>query len=173
MLLQRLWKRATIGAAGEVCAEEERCYFNSAGAARRFAARMVSRSQQAMRHLYALKRLARRFSAEELRGLSPDASNKWLALVRTHARAFRQEIAELRQELKPIFSPTASGDSLPDGPQVYDTAGVAQAIERLFELGSANDRVVLSAFTTSLRVAPTPPRSRRHSSGNRCKPPRH
>jgi Putative zinc-finger len=135
---------------GTMAAESDlRSYFNSADEARRFAARMVSRSQQAMRHLYALKRLASRFSAEELKELSPDASNKWLALVRTHARAFRQEVSELRQELKPIFSPPALGSSLPDGPQIYDTASVIQAIERLFELGSANERVVLSAFTIS------------------------
>jgi hypothetical protein len=37
------------------------------------------------------------FEVVGLRELSPDANNKWLALVCTHARAFRQEVSELRR----------------------------------------------------------------------------
>jgi hypothetical protein len=139
---------------GTIPAESDlQSYFNNADEAQRFAARIVSKSQQAMRRLYALKRLTSQFSAEEINRLSSDAGDKWLALIRSHARAYRQEVSELRRELKPIFFASASGESPPDGFQLADMASVARAIERLFELGSANDRVILSAFTTSSESA--------------------
>ncbi|MGH9944984.1 MAG: hypothetical protein ACRD9R_21755, partial [Pyrinomonadaceae bacterium] len=135
---------------GSMAAEFElRSYFNSDEQARQFAARMVSRSRQAMSHLYALRRLSKQFSVEELRALSPEAHQKWLALARSHARAYQREIAGLRQELQPIFFPSASSAGAQSGPEITDTYSVVHAIQRLFELGSANDRVILSAFTTS------------------------
>jgi len=135
---------------GSMAAESElRSYFKSDDEARQFAARMVSHSQRAMRHLYALKRLSNQFSAEELRSLGPEARAKWLALVRAHARAYRQEIAGLRQELRPVFFPSASETAAPGGAEITDAASVLSAVTRLFELGSANDGVILSAFTTS------------------------
>jgi hypothetical protein len=67
-----------------------------------------------------------------------------------HARArFPARGIGAPAKLKPIFCPAAFGDSLPEGPQIYDTASAVNAIERFFELGSANERVVLSAFTIS------------------------
>lgn len=139
---------------GSMAAESElRSHFKSDDEARRFAARMVSRSQRAMRHLYALRRLSHQFSAEELNRLSTEARAKWLALVRAHARSYRQEIAGLRQELQPVFFPSAPEAAAPDEAALTDTSGVVRAIERLFELGSANDGVILSAFTISSDAA--------------------
>jgi hypothetical protein len=40
-----------------------------------------------------------------------------------------------------------------DNSEVADAVSVVRAIERLFEMGSANDRVILSAFTTSSESA--------------------
>lgn len=135
---------------GSMAAESAlRSYFNSDEQARQFAARMVSRSRQAMSHLYALKRLAGQFSAEELHTLSPAARDKWLALIRTHARAYQQGVAGLRQELQPIFFPSASAAGVQSDPEITDIYSVMHAIQRLFKLGSANDHVILSAFTTS------------------------
>jgi anti-sigma factor RsiW len=135
---------------GTMAAEADlRAYLQSDEQARLFAARMVSRSQSAMRHLYALRRLANQFSTEELRALSPEARAKWLSLVRSHARSYQQELAGLRQELRPIFFPSASQGRAQDNSEVADAVSVVRAIERLFEIGSANDRVILSSFTTS------------------------
>jgi hypothetical protein len=135
---------------GAVAAEAElRSYFKSDEEARQFAARMVSRSQRAMRHLYALRRLSNQFSAEELRALESEARAKWLSLIRSHARAYLQEASGLRRELQLIFSATAQSTGTQVGRAIDDPAEVVQAVERLFELGSANDRVILLAFTTS------------------------
>ncbi len=117
--------------------------------ARAFATRMVGRSREAMRHAWALKRLINQFSAEELRTLAPEARAKWFSLIRDHARAFERETAGLRQELQPIFSPGAGGNGSGAEITIAGDADLDRAVERLFELGSANDQVVRSAFTIS------------------------
>jgi hypothetical protein len=128
---------------------ELRSYFGSDEQARQFAARMVSRSQRAMRHLYALKRLANQFSPEELRSLAPEAKAKWFSLVRSHARTYQQEVGALRQELRLVFFSSAPPDASAAESEITDTSGMVQAVNQLFNLGSANDRVILSAFTSS------------------------
>ncbi len=139
---------------GSMAAESElRAYFGNEEQARQFAAQMVSRSQRAMRHLYALKRLSNHLSAEELSSLSAEARAKWLSLVRSHARSYRQEATGLRQELRTVFFPSASQGGAQDGSEITDTASLMRAIERLFEIGTANDRVILWAFTTSIEGA--------------------
>jgi hypothetical protein len=135
---------------GAIAAGSElRAYFKSDDEARQFAARMASRSQRAMRHLYAMRRLSNQFSAAELRALTPEARAKWLSLVRSHARAYLQEANGLRRELQPIFSESAQSASAHGGPPISDPAKVVRAVEELFALGSANDRVIRSAFKTS------------------------
>ena len=128
---------------------ELRSYFGSEEQARQFAARMVSRSQRAMRHLYALKRLANQFSPQELSSLTPEAKAKWLSLVRSHARTYQHEVGLLRQELRLVFFSSAPPDAPAAASEIADTSGLVQAINHLFNLGSANDRVILSAFTSS------------------------
>ncbi len=118
---------------------------------RQYASRVVRRSHQGMRHLYALKRVASQFSAEELQALNPAARAKWVELIRKHARAFQGESAYLRQELQPVFfrgTPQTSGWG---GSEINDAAEIVQAIDLLFDLGSSNDRVIRSAFTVSAR----------------------
>jgi hypothetical protein len=119
----------------------------------RFATRMLNRSRQALSHAGALKQLAGRFSQEDLRTLTPEGRAKWLAVVSTHARAVEQESARLRLELQPIFFPAAPSDEAPDASSITDEASLLRAVERLFELVSANDRVIRSAFTISTESA--------------------
>lgn len=116
---------------------------------RRFASRMIGRSSQAMSHAAALKRLINQFSAEDLRTLTPEARATWLTLIRNHARAFQSETARLRQELRPIFFPAAPLDAPQDGARITNDADLLRAIVRLFELGSANDEAIRSAFSVS------------------------
>ncbi len=124
--------------------------------ARQFASRMVGRSHTAMRHAGALRRLLNQFSPEDLRHLSAEARSKWLALVQMHARAFEQETARLCLDLQPIFFQSVPADDRPErleGIDITDDASLAQAVERLFELGSANDQVISSALTISANSA--------------------
>lgn len=75
----------------------------------------------------------------------------------------------LRQELQPIFF---FGGSIGDGSEavdITDDASLAQAIQRLLEIGLANDEVIRSAFAVSSEGSNTTGiRSRRfwHSLGS-------
>ncbi len=132
---------------------ELRRYFSSKGVAAgqvdqevtRFANRIVNRSLQVMTHAWAIKRLAERFSPEQLSTLAPDARAKWLAIVRAHAQSVRQETASLRQELQPVF-PASSIQGGEEKIEISSDADLLRAIERLFEVCAANDRIVSSAF---------------------------
>ncbi len=109
---------------------------------------MVDRSLVALRHAGALERLAQRFSLEQLRTLDPEARNKWLGLLRAHSQALERELTGLRRDLGPLISSSAVGDS-PAGLKIESDQDLQQAIHRLFELCSANDQVIRSAFTVS------------------------
>jgi len=153
-------RKVEIASSSIAVESELRGYFAREGervdeAVRQYADRMVTRSERAMRHIYALKRLTNQFSAEELRSLSPEARDKWLSLVRSHARSFERETVTLRQELRPVFFPSAPQGGVSSESQITNTSGVTSAVERLFELGSANDRVIRSAFATSTEGAVT------------------
>ena len=115
--------------------------------ARVFAARMVSRSHSAMRHAWALKRLLSQFSASDLAKLQPEAHAKWIALIKSHARAFENESRNLRSQLEPIFGAGGAGGSSA-GP-ITDDASLMRAVERLVALAGTNYEVVRSAFTVT------------------------
>jgi len=121
----------------------------------RFAARMLGRSRQALSHAGTLKQLAGRFSEKDLLSLSPEAREKWLGVIRAHARACEQEVKRLRQELQPIF-PTNSADEGSEEAEITSDADLIRAAGRLFDLMSANDRAVRSAFTISTETGAIP-----------------
>jgi hypothetical protein len=124
-------------------------------AIRQYAGRMVSLSNRGMDHLWAMKRLVSQFSPEELRGLTPEAREKLLDLVRAHAHSFQQTNQSLRRELHPIFFPSQSAAGISSEGKLTDTNELSRTIEQLFSLGAANDRVIRSAFTSSSSVAMT------------------
>jgi len=113
----------------------------------RFANQAISKSRQAMYHAAAMKRLAERFSSEELRTLDPDARAKWLGLIRQHARLFQSQSAAVREELAPVFSMAASGGEPTS--EIVDTDALIRAVTHLFELSAANYNAIQSAFTIS------------------------
>jgi len=119
----------------------------------RFAIRVSARARQALQRAWALKRLAGRFSEEDLRSLNPEAREKWLDLIRAHARACEQEVKGLRQELQPVF-PTHSADEGSEEAGLANDADLIRAAGRLLDLMSANDRAVRSAFTISTGTDP-------------------
>ena len=128
-------------------APELRRHFQSDEQVREFAARMVNQSNRAMRHVYAMKRLLGQFSTEELRAMSPDAKNKWLSLIRSHASAYRTEAAGIRSDLQPIY-PNASGVAESAG-EISDDVSLIRAVNRLFDLASGNDSAIRSSFAMS------------------------
>ncbi|MCS6806507.1 MAG: hypothetical protein RMM98_15790 [Acidobacteriota bacterium] len=115
--------------------------------ARRFATRTVNRSNQAMSHVYALRRLVRQFSPAEIKNLSPEARSKWLNLITSHARNFVAANAALYQDLDGVFdAPTVSGAG---GVEINSADDLPRAIESLFAIASGSDRVIRSAMTIS------------------------
>jgi anti-sigma factor RsiW len=148
--------RAVEISGNTIAAEPDlRVYFAHEGedvdaAIRRFSGRMVSLSNQGMDHLWAMKRLLSQFSPGELRALTPEAREKWLGLIRNHARLYQQNIHSLRRELQPVFFPGQSAsEASAQGERIVDVNELSRIVERLFEQGSSNDRAIRSAFTAS------------------------
>jgi putative zinc finger protein len=139
----------TIAAAPEL-----RSYFARDGkdtdeAIRQYANRMVTLSGRGMDRLWAMKRLLNQFSAEQVRSFTPEARAKWISLIRAHARAYQQAIQSVQRNLQPIFFPTQSLATASNEAGIPDTNALARAVNELFDLGSSNDRVIRSAFTSS------------------------
>ncbi|MBO0797326.1 MAG: hypothetical protein J2P31_00745, partial [Blastocatellia bacterium] len=134
--------------------EELLRYFGGEGSqadeqVRQFAMQMLDRSRQALSRAGAIKRLAGRFSPDDLRTLSPETRAGWLNIIHAHARACEQDINWLRQELQPIFFRGSTSDEEDAGAAMSDDFEPARAAERLFELVSAIDRVIRSSFAIS------------------------
>jgi hypothetical protein len=112
---------------------------------RRFASRILGHSQSALFQASALNRMANRFNADQLRTLDPAARTKWLNILKGYAAVVRRETAALRGELQPIFGGMAEAN----GESVTSDSDLIASARRLYELASANDRVIRSAFTIS------------------------
>jgi hypothetical protein len=133
---------------------ELHAYFASKGkdtdeAVRQYAAQMVNLSAAAMDHLWAMRRLLNQFSDDRVRPLTPESRAKWIGLLRVHARSYQRKTEGLRRELHSVFFPGQSLAVSSEGPEIRDTNELSRVVEQLFELGSANDRVIRSAFTSS------------------------
>ncbi len=115
---------------------------------RRFSNRMLDQSREAMAHAWALKRLADRFSPEQLAALEKESRNKWLSMIGDHAQALLQETASLRQELQVIF-PNQINDNATEEIELSNDRDLLRAIERLFDLCSQYTQVLRSAFIIS------------------------
>jgi len=111
-----------------------------------FANQALNRSLKIMQHAWALKRLAARFSAEDLHALDSESRAKWLALIKQHAQALAQQNESLRRELLPVFAVSGMSDDAGEGIVIRTDDDLVRAIERLFEVCSGNDRVVRQAF---------------------------
>jgi DNA-directed RNA polymerase specialized sigma24 family protein len=135
--------------------EELRNYFRGSMKAdadiKEFAERTVDRSQEAMRHAWALKRLANQFSANDLRVLNPEARGKLFAIIREHARAFKQETGSLRRSIKLIFFPSEPPADLHVDAKLNGEDELLDAIGEMFEAAAANDRTIRLAFAVSGR----------------------
>lgn len=115
---------------------------------RRFADSAVDNSRQAVRNLWAIKKLLNQFTAEEIKNLSPESRAKWLSLIRSHAGSYRDKSGALRRSLKPVFFAGAD-DSVNSARQLKDTEDLRRTFNELFEVGTTNDKVIRSAFTAS------------------------
>jgi RNA polymerase sigma factor (sigma-70 family) len=117
---------------------------------REFSNRMIARSRQAMRHVFALKRLAEQFNEEQVHALSPDARAKRLSMFREHARQFESETRSLREQLEGVFASSAALSSDASvGTEINSEADLVRTVHRLFELSSSYNKAIGSAFAIS------------------------
>jgi RNA polymerase sigma factor (sigma-70 family) len=139
-----------------VAADQElRAYFeqkNPSGptdeAVRSYSSRVVNRAYRALFHAIELNKLVSRFANVDMRTVAPDAREKWLAMLREHAAAMDRETAALRDEIQPVFFPSASPPA-PERFSIDSDADLARAVERLHRFALSNNEAVRSAFTTS------------------------
>ncbi|HYL97473.1 MAG TPA: hypothetical protein VEZ90_00855, partial [Blastocatellia bacterium] len=113
---------------------------------KKFAAAALSDSREALRHAWALKRLAQEFSPEELQSLGPEARARRGQMIIEHARSARDELAKLSQQLGQVFGlqrPTA--EAFP----VTGDGAVSNEIAELTDSISAIDESVRSDFTVT------------------------
>jgi DNA-directed RNA polymerase specialized sigma24 family protein len=140
-------------------ADELRRYFAGEGAeveerVRQYARHMAEHATQTMLHEAELRRLARRFSIEELGALDTAASARWLGLIRRRAGALSAQLNLLGDELRPIFfiTPASSGSETP--PELAGDAALLRAIEQLHDQCAIVDRRLRAAFTLPTGDAP-------------------
>lgn len=122
-------------------------HFGGEAEARAFAARVVSRSGEAMSHVYALRRLSRQFSTAEVREMSAAARSKWASLIQSHARAFRNSRGDVGRELSSVFG----GNASPAGTsgEITDVDELVRTVERLLAEAASGDRAIRAALTVS------------------------
>jgi hypothetical protein len=147
-------QQVEINSEAVAAAPELRRHFQNDEQVREFSARIVSQSNSAMRHVYAMKRLLAQFSPEESRALTPEAKNKWLALIRAHASAYQSEAAGIRNELRPVYA-NASGAATESVAEISDDAALIRAVNRLVEFATSNDSTIRSAFAMSAAGTPS------------------
>ena len=70
-----------------------------------FSQAALEHARQALQHAYALDRLGRAFSAEELRAISPASRRQWAEMLARHAAALESELHQLHDQLVPITPP--------------------------------------------------------------------
>jgi len=115
---------------------------------RRFSTRITTMSYETVQRAMALKRLAGRFSSEDLRAMDAQTRAEWLTLIRNHARTLQREITALKQELGPVFPSAASVGAI-EPREIDHDAELIAAADRLFALCSEYDQSVHRAFSLS------------------------
>lgn len=114
---------------------------------RRFSAQILNRSRSVMSIAGTLKKLAGRFSKEDLKNMSPEARAQWLAVLHGHARNCQAENRKLRTDLQAVFGGGNSGSERVT--DINSDAELQQVAAQLFNEAAANDRIIRSAFTIS------------------------
>ncbi|MBO0859854.1 MAG: sigma-70 family RNA polymerase sigma factor [Chloracidobacterium sp.] len=114
---------------------------------RGFSRRALGHSRQALQYAWAMKKLAERFSPDDLQTMEAASREQWKSMLRHHAAALEREVRALRAELAPVFRPSGPPEESTEWPDLSDDAGLARAVSRLFELTSGADRGVQASFT--------------------------
>ena len=118
-------------------------------AVRQLSATVVQSSYRALFHAIELKRLKTRFSNNELRSVSPDAHNKWTQMVHQHANGYLVEVANIKRILGPLFFSKMKVQRPDTHIAMTNDDELGKAIDRIWQIALANNRIVRDAFTIS------------------------
>jgi hypothetical protein len=119
-------------------------------AIRNYSSRVSGTAYSAVFHAVELRQLLNRFASVDLRTVTPDAHEKFLAMVHQHATAFERDNAVLLKEIQPVFFP---GSSLGASEEIAieNDADLARAVDRLHKLAISNNDAIGAALTISTK----------------------
>lgn len=113
----------------------------------KFASTILNGSREAMSQAGTARRLAGRFSQDELAGMSESARAEVLSVIQEHIRLCERSIRQIDLELQPVFFRGVQAAAKPV--QFESEADVSRATERLFAMIAANDRILRRALSAS------------------------
>src|SRR5262249_20574946 len=120
---------------------------------RRFSARVLQDSAEALRHAWALSRLAEQMSRTGGETLGSEARSKQLVMIKQHASSCFSAYETLRRELEPVLPAAANSRSSPLAATIDDETDLARKLRQLVAQAGAADAGVRSAFTISSATA--------------------
>lgn len=110
---------------------------------RTFTQAVMSNSRQAVLHASALQKLVQRFSANDVQSLSPDAREKWSAMIREQIIGYQRSVAAVSNDLRRIYPAAGSTTA------VASAGSVQEASAQLLRISFRNDDVIRKAFTVA------------------------
>jgi hypothetical protein len=114
-----------------------------------FSNRVITQSESADLHAWALRRLAERFNTMSLEKLSPSAVAKFQSMARDHLRALSNNVGHCDEMLRPVLASLGNGEdagnstltsSAPEG------ENWPSRFMRMFESVTTADRLILGLF---------------------------
>jgi hypothetical protein len=118
----------------------------------RFTDDVSHHSQSAKAHALALRQIAQRFSADELRAMSPEEHRQWHDMLKSHAGAVLNETRLMQENLEPIFRANAE-DKRSLAPSLKSDADLVYAAVKLSDLTTSNDSAVWHSFAASTQAS--------------------
>jgi hypothetical protein len=119
----------------------------------------LARSARALAEAEELERLTASWTPARLRALDVDRMTMWADVVRDHARRFRRESEQLREQLERLFATDPSGGPvmpLPSVLEIRTTDDVPASIARLAGLAASHDTAMRQMFDLSLTIPRVP-----------------
>jgi hypothetical protein len=128
-------------------------------AARSFGAWAEARSSGALAETRELERLVSAWPPERLGALDVDRMTMWLDMTRDHARRFRRETEQVREQMEWVFAIEAKPVTSPAEPLTLQIRGadeVPAAAARLMALAATHDTAIRQMFDVALTAPRVP-----------------
>jgi hypothetical protein len=132
----------------------------AAGAARTLGSWAQARSSGALAEARELEGLVSAWTPARLAALDVDRMTMWLDVTRDHARRFRRETEQVRQQLESMFAIEASKEvtsaAEPKTVEIHGADEVPGAVTRLVALAATHDTAIRQMFEVALGAPRVP-----------------